>query len=366
MKNIVHLTSAHPRYDVRIYIKECKSLAEYFSVSLIVADNKGNEKRDNIAIYDVGLSSGRKSRILNTTKRVLKKAIELDADIYHLHDPELLLIAKKLKKRGKKVIFDAHEDLPKQILSKPYLKPWQSICLSSLVSLYEKHVCSKLHGIITATPSIRDKFMKINENVVDINNYPLLDEFYFQGIDWSSKQRQVCYIGGITKNRGVLQLVEAMTYIKEKALVLVGRFSQAACKKEAVRSNAYKYVIEKGELSRNEVKEIMVQSMAGLVTFLPLPNHINSQPNKMFEYMSAGIPVIGSNFSLWREIIEGNNCGICVDPNDPKEIAEAIMFMLDNFDRAEEMGRNGRKAIEAKYNWQHETAKLIQFYRDIN
>jgi glycosyltransferase involved in cell wall biosynthesis len=117
-----------------------------------------------------------------------------------------------------------------------------------------------------------------------------------------------------------------------------------------------------GFLDREGVRDVLHRAVAGLVTFLPLPNHIDAQPNKMFEYMSAGVPVIASHFPLWREIVEGNRCGICVDPLQPAAIAEAIDFLIANPLEAERMGRSGQKAVQERYNWAIEEQKLLAFY----
>jgi glycosyltransferase involved in cell wall biosynthesis len=85
----------------------------------------------------------------------------------------------------------------------------------------------------------------------------------------------------------------------------------------------------------------------------------------MFEYMSAGVPVIASNFPLWREIVEGNDCGLCVNPLQPKEIAEAVDFLVANPERAKAMGRNGQRAVREKYNWGNEEMKLLSLYKQI-
>ncbi|MCY1522537.1 Glycosyl transferases group 1 [compost metagenome] len=109
----------------------------------------------------------------------------------------------------------------------------------------------------------------------------------------------------------------------------------------------------------------MSRSVAGVVTFLSAPNHIDAQPNKMFEYMSAGIPVVGSNFPLWKSIIEGNRCGVCVDPANPTEIAEAIDYLFTHQAEAREMGARGRAAVLDKYNWDGEGVKLLSLYREV-
>ncbi|SCY57013.1 Glycosyltransferase involved in cell wall bisynthesis [Pseudomonas sp. NFACC37-1] len=360
---VAHVTSAHTRFDIRIFQKECKTLAAHgYDVSLVVADGKGDEKADGVNIVDVGFLRGRLNRMFKTTKMVYKKAASLQADIYHLHDPELIPVGLKLKKLGKIVIFDSHEDVPKQILSKPYLRPVSRRVISFLFSVYERFACRKMDGILTATPYIRDKFLSINANVVDINNFPLVGELAAD-VAWGEKKQEVCYVGGITSIRGIREVVEAMGLVHTGSrLNLVGNFSEPGVEVDVKKKNGWSSVNQCGQLGRSEVRDILGRSAAGLVTFYPLPNHVDAQPNKMFEYMSSGIPVIASNFPLWREIIEGNDCGVCVDPLNPQSIADAIDFIIENPERAEQMGRNGQKAVTERYNWDVEGRRLLKFY----
>ena len=363
MTKIAHLTSVHPRYDTRIFIKMCSSLARHYNVFLVVSDGMGDEIRNNVNIVDVGLGGGgRLSRMTKTVKKVFKTAVELDAHIYHLHDPELLPIGLKLKKLGKKVIFDSHEDVPKQMLGKPYLNALLRRLVGTLFGMYENYACAKYDAIIAATPYILDKFLEINANSVDINNFPLLNELANKS-DWSVKKDEVAYIGGIAKIRGISQVIRAMAYTEDITLNLVGGFDEKNIRQAVSSYSGWKNVNELGFLSRLEVRDVLKYSKVGLVTFLPLPNHVDSQPNKMFEYMSSGLPIVASNFPLWRAIIEGNNCGLCVNPLNSKAIGEAIQYLIDNPVQAERMGKNGRKAVEDKYNWPMEEKKLLNLYQ---
>ena len=364
---VAHLTSVHPRYDTRIFLKECRSLAVVgYAVSLVVADGKGDEVVDNVSILDVGVSSGRFKRILQTTKRVFEQAKKLDADLYHFHDPELIPVGLKLKKLGKIVIFDSHEDVPKQMLGKPYLNRPALWFIANVFSVYESWACRRFDAIVTATPFIREKFLKINPMSVDINNFPMLGELASASGDWSGKNKQVCYVGGIAIIRGLREIVQAMELVNDSVrLQLCGKFSESDLEREVKKYSGWANVDELGFLDREGVRATLARSVAGLVTFYPLPNHIDAQPNKMFEYMSAGIPVIASHFPLWREIIEGNDCGICVDPLNPQGIAEAINKLVTDPELAENLGSNGRKAVEKKYNWHNEETKLLNLYQDI-
>jgi len=173
------------------------------------------------------------------------------------------------------------------------------------------------------------------------------------------------YKTGITEIRGIAEVVKAMEWVNNVKLNLAGTYSPDNFREELMQLRGWNKINEYGLVGKEKVVDIMRKSMAGIVTFLPLPNHINAQPNKMFEYMSAEIPVIASNFPLWKEIIEGNNCGICVDPLNPKEIADAINYLASNEEIAEQMGRNGREAVEKHYNWKAEEKKLLSVYEQL-
>jgi len=120
-----------------------------------------------------------------------------------------------------------------------------------------------------------------------------------------------------------------------------------------------------GWIKTEDMWRKMAEATIGLVCFHPAANHVNAMPTKLFEYMAAGIPVVASNFPLWKEIVEGSSCGITVNPLEPKDIADAVQHLIDHPDEAEMMGENGRRAVLQKYNWENERQKLLALYHDL-
>ncbi|MEW9500802.1 glycosyltransferase [Jeotgalibacillus marinus] len=363
--NICHLTSVHSKSDTRIFLKECRSLVQAGYVVNYVVPGVENSIEENVNIHGIKKSNGnRLDRMTKTVKAIYLKALEIDADVYHFHDPELMPVGLKLKKKGKKVIYDIHEDLPRALLSKRWINPIIRKPMSLIFEFYEDYASKKFDCLMTATPFITERFNRINTNTVNINNYPLLGELQISNTDIpQSKQKQVCYVGGLNPIRGIYQLLSAADSIKGAGAILIaGPINPNEMKQQLHAHDNIEYL---GFVDRVELKKLLASSIAGIVTFLPEPNHINAQPNKMFEYMSAGIPVICSDFPLWRSIIDKHRCGVCVDPEKPEAIAEAINYLLDNPGEAERMGQNGRGAVEAEYNWEQESEKLIQAYKNL-
>lgn len=365
MIKVCHLTSAHPWDDIRIFRKECVSLAKNRFETTLVAFDAPNELVNDVHIVSAGIKpQSRKDRILNGSKRILVKAIEVNADIYHLHDPELLRISNQLIKIGKKVIYDAHEDLPLQVMSKHWIPlPFRKLA-SNLTSIYLKKHLKRLTGLVAATPIILDKLSKYNLNTINVCNYPLLEELTFVEEN-PIKQNIVCYIGGLFESRGLFQMLDSVENI-DVELNLAGAFSPASLIETAKQHKAWQKVNFMGYLNRKDVYKLMSNSIAGLVILLPLQSYKDSLPIKLFEYMSAGLPVICSNFPLWESIVIDAKCGICVNPLNKNEVSEAILKIKNSELLAHEMGENGRDAIINKYNWTIEEQKLIVFYKKLS
>lgn len=363
MRRVVHASTGHHRNEIRVHLKQCNSLAAAgFEVFFVVADGQGNEKIGDVTIVDSGRSTSRLDRMFRATRRVYRKALALNADLYHLHDPELLPTGWKLKRRGKRVVFDSHEDVPKQILGKHYLHPLMRRLLSWGFARYERFVCSRLDGIVGATPSIRDKFASINPRSIDINNFPMVGELDAH-VPWQNKANEVCYVGTIAQVRGVKELVRAMELTRSGVrLNMVGAYAEQEVEAEVRTYAGWARVNDLGVQDRRGVAEVLGRSVAGLVNLHPLANYLDALPIKMFEYMSAGIPVIASDFELWRQIVQGSDCGLCIDPMDPSAIASAIDYLAGHPDEARKMGENGRNAVLSRYNWALEEAKLVGFY----
>jgi len=360
---VVHLTSVHARHDIRILLKECSSLVNAgFNVSLVVADGLGNEEKNSVKIYDVGLPKNRFERIRNTTKQIFDKAIELDADLYHFHDPEMISTGLKIKNKGKKVIFDSHEDFASDLLTKSYIPIVLRYPMALGFRIYDYFVCRKFDTIVTATNAISELYKKRGCKTVVINNYPIIEELSVPNIP---KERIACFVGAQTPIRGIKELIKSIELVENGILYLAGPVVNQKFKDELQSLSGWSRVVDLGVISRAEVSNILAKSSVGLVTYLPAPNHIDAQPNKLFEYMSVGLPVVSSNFSLWKEIIEKNYCGICVDPTNPEEISKAITYIFDNPEEAKIMGENGKKNINKIYNWKVEEKKLVELYRGL-
>lgn len=355
MNKIVHLTSVHPAKDVRIFHKECITLKHAgYSVG-IIAQNDKDEIVEGIEIHAVKKVNSRFKRMTNLLWEIYQKALKLNADLYHFHDPELIPVGILLRLHGKKVIYDVHEDVPRDILQKSWIPLLMRHPVAKIMNLAEFFTAKIVSGIVTVTPRIYKRFS--HGHAVEVRNYPALSDFVFS----QTTQESLCYTGLITLKRGLQEMIQVADQTHTE-LVLAGHLQNPSLKEVINASNKVNYV---GHVDRHGLQTIYRKSIAGIALLHPSPTFNEALPIKLFEYMAAGIPVIASHFSLWRNIVEQNHCGFCVDPIDVNQISEKVNYLKSNLDVAKEMGENGRKAVAQFFNWETEAKKLIYFYEQI-
>lgn len=365
--DICHLASAHERDDTRVGVKMAQSAIDAgLSVAFVVADDGPDDVINGMQVVGTRRYQHRLARMLFGPIGVYRAALKLNARIYKLHDPELLLLMPFIRLLSRaKFVFDSHEDVPVQFLAKPYLNPFIRRVGSSVLKILIHFLCARLDGVIAATPFIRNKLKKVNPNTIDICNYPIGHEMAEAG-GQAEERSSVTYIGNIGESRGIFELLEAMEHVRHPVhLELVGSFNDDATEARARAMPGWKYVTYHGWVGRDQVVAALKRSLVGIVVLRPHPNYVDALPVKMFEYMGGGVPVIASDFPLWRSIVEEADCGILVDPLDPLDLAAAIDEIHADKNRAAEMGRNGSKAALVKYNWGIEEVKLIGFYREL-
>jgi glycosyltransferase involved in cell wall biosynthesis len=369
MSRVCHLSSAHQGEDVRIFHKQCASLAAAgYDTHLVISANANDVVSGSdlgFKVHPLKMPVGRFARMLKQAWITYRIGHRINADVYHFHDPELILYGMLFVLSGKKVIYDVHEDVPQDILTKEWITPWARKVVSAVINILENFGARFFFNIVAATPLIAQRFKKINPKSININNYPKLGELDVQ-VPWCYKAAEVCYVGSIGRIRGIQEVIQALTLTQsEVRLNLCGSFSEPDLEQICRAAPGWQKVNVHGFVGRQAVREVLGRSLVGLVTLHPVINYLDALPVKMFEYMAAGIPVIASDFPLWRDIVVGNHCGLCVDPMDPAAIAQAIDYLVKNPDLARQMGENGRRAVLDKYNWSEEEAKLLDLYRHI-
>ena len=364
---VCHMTSAHDSTDTRIFYKECRSLAAAgYEVYLVVA----GESREEAGVHVVGLGTapkGRPERMTKFARRVYKRALALDCDVYHFHDPELMPYGMKLAKKGKKVIFDSHENYVAQIACKPYLPRWVAKPASAIYKAYETHCVRRFSAVIgTCTFDGKNIFEGRARRTVFIENYPILSEFgSLEAIAPSERiESDICYTGGLTEENGIGYLSDAAAELGVR-LLLAGWFEPEELERETLaKSDCIRYL---GAVDRQTVLRILAGTKIGARISLDEGQNYSCDTfgNKVHEYMLAGIPALVSDSPFEKRMIDTYQFGLYVDPCDTEAIKAAIRRLLDDPDYARQLGENGRRAALERFNWTTQETALLELYTSL-
>lgn len=364
--SIVHFSTVHFRDDSRIRSKMMASLQGQYpgQVKLFVQDGQGDETDPKgYPVIDTGPRLKRLKRMSLGGWRMFRALLREKPTIAHFHDPELIPWGVLLRLFGIKVVYDVHEDYPEAVSENYRLPPLARKVLPPVVRLFEWGGALFFNGIVTVTPRIESRFPA--KKTVQVRNWPVVSEFQAPSDrPMADRPREAAYVGTVSKNRNIIGMLAAFDQLRDDDITfrLAGDFPVKSDQDEAEAHPGWDRVTYDGWVSRDGIADILASARAGLVVLKPIEHETITLPIKLFEYMAAGVPVISSDFPMWREIVEAENCGLLVDPMNPDEIAQAIRWMVTHPEEAAEMGRRGRAAILERYSWEQEADILFQLY----
>lgn len=342
--------------------------SEGYDVALVAA-GPAQSLPSGVRHHPVKTPRNRFERFTRTIFEVYRAAREEQADVYHFHDPELIPVGLALRLHGARVVFDVHEDVPRDIETKPWLPAPLRPITSAIASVVLNSAQRCFDAIVPATPAIARAFH--HPKTVIVRNYPRLEDLV------SNEQRRrfeerpmiAVYLGSIGVLRGIEQSVAAMTDPRlplNARLVLAGSFESEALRTKVAAIPGWDRVEMLGKIPRESIPSLLANARMGLVLFQPAPNHDDAMPTKFLEYMAAGLPVIASrSLNAYREIVERYNCGTLVDSTDSTQIAGAMCELFENPDKARAMGERGREAMTGQYEWASEARNLVSLYREM-
>jgi len=368
MVKVCQMTSVHKSKDARIFYKECTSLAAAGYDTYLVARGESREE-NGVHVIGVGQPTGGLiSRMMIFCQKVYQAALAINADVYHLHDPELLPYGIKLKKSGKIIIFDSHENYTAQMGSKHYIPQILRPVFTVLYAGLETKAVKQYDAVIVpCTFDGKDIFEGRCARTCFVANYPKMSDFYDKyNKSLRKAPRIVCYVGSIAKERGIIPLIRAVKKAKAR-LLLVGKCSSDALLEELRAMPEFDVVDYHGSIDNQEVPRVIQQAGFGMHTVLNLGEyfHMDTLGVKVYEYMSVALPIVMSDTPCAKKTIEKYHCGICVKPDDAAEIADAIEYLFNDPDIAGQMGENARRAVEQEYNWATQEKNLLELYASL-
>jgi glycosyltransferase involved in cell wall biosynthesis len=375
MNKVCIISTVHIALDNRIFYREACSLKNAgYEVYLIAVHDK-NETLQGIKILPLNRLKRSQRPFLWLT--VLKMAIDTKADIYHIHDPELLFISPLIHLlTGRPIIYDIHESIADFIELKDDLPNWWRKLLSWIFRWLEPALAFLQSGLIFADDQIAHSFQWINHPKTTLFNFPL-QSFITNAsqtvIKPDPNQPTVLYLGGIKRNRGTSLMLEAFKHVIEviprAQLLLVGPFAPESLENE-LRSEIDSIKMSRsiaiiGPIPFDQVGTYLEKATIGWIPLPPVPKYQKNIPTKLFEYMAYAIPVVSSDLFPVQQFIENRKTGLLVKADDPAAHARAIIELMTNPNLAADLGKNAQASVMEQYSWTEEENKLVAFYRAV-
>lgn len=363
---VCHVTSGYLRNDARILLRQCLSLKSAgHDVTIVTNDGEPNEILEGIPIVSC-LPWPRWKVLLAAKRQFMAEVVRVNADVYQLHSPELLPLWRPLKHRGKAVVYDAHEDLPRHLWEKEWL-PWVFRRPMGLAAeYYLRGALRRIDDVVSPHSHVVAHLQRTIGKGTLVANFPIVQPLAsVTEVEFMARPASICYTGTVYSYSNQEATLDALSALPGVRYRVAGYVEEQHRKSLELRPGAAQaeYL---GRLGRADLRALYGSSIAGLAIYDYKHNlgwKLGSYgTNKVFEYMEAGLPLICTDYDLWRDIVDRYECGVCVRPGSADEIRAAIDYVVSDRSRAYRMGQNGRRAVLEEFNWTSEERKYLAVF----
>ncbi|GAB3897301.1 glycosyltransferase [Spirosoma agri] len=366
---ILHVSTAHPAHDPRLIYRVIPSLAPHYDLIAALPRTPTGIRND---VDYRWLPRFRRVwlRLIFSHPLVLWYALRIRPNLFHIYDPELVPIARLIQLIFRiPVIYEVHENLYKKADEK---SANQGRMLIRLFFWFDAMAQRRFYLIFTEHAYL-DTYDHLAKPHAIIYNYPLLPFMNTFRKPYAPNQLRPTffYIGWISLERAFDTLVAGLALLKNTypdfqchlfgERTLNDRAVEQLPGFTTVQDNVHFY----GYTDQRHAFVHAAQSTVGIALLKAVGDYPDSYTTKLFEYMALGLPVITSNFPLYRHVVERHQCGFCIDPTDARQLAAVLTYLIEHPAESKAMGERGRLAVENEYNWDSETQKLLTFYQTV-
>lgn len=360
MPRVCHISPVHALADNRVFLKECQSLRQsgYDVVWVVQADR--DQVVDGVQVIALRPVHTLLRRWLVTGPEAFWKACRTRSALYHFHDPEFIPWAILLRLTGSQVVYDIHEDYVSSVSQKSYIPPALRGIAARVAGIAERL------GTVGFARVIAERYYEERyPKAIKVLNYPILD-----AVDKPCRRsaKQLIYTGNVHPYRGAHVHAKIPGLVAGTSVSFIGKCTetlyQTLLRENASHCEQLSFEGVGGVVPYSEISQRYRDGewLAGLAIFPPNEHLEKKELTKFFEYMQFGIPIIASNFPVWRRLVEENGCGICVDPNDDEAIAAAVTRLRDDPELWQTMSRNGIQTVRQKFSWTSQAESLLSLY----
>ncbi|MDL0121114.1 glycosyltransferase family 4 protein [Halobacterium salinarum] len=364
----VHLTTAHNSTDTRIFDKEATSLAEAgFDVSILAHDTP-EEERNGVQFIDLGSAPSRIDRWRSIPKAT-RIAKQLEASIYHFHDPELIPVGLYLAETTDgAVVYDVHEDYGHKAAGREWVPNLVTPPIAYTIPRVERLAAGRFDALVSATDRLGKRFVQSNDRGTTLHNFPRIDSLPSK---MEARERQadyvLCYVGGLSELRGIHRSLDLVNTLRSRGLDVelwaLGSWRTDADERRAdqfiCNHNLESSVEFPGYVEYKEMFRYLYGADVGL-SLLDTAEFETAIPTKQFEYLYAGLPTLTTPLDAAIRYLPDRFRHVV-----PQDDTEAAADVVETALKCDYDAENMRSLVEEQYSWEHEAEKLVDLYEEL-